>query len=153
VAEINDKPAGAVAAWIEGKDGLSSGIRKLSALSFVLSRRTIELSKSNLATVSEVSIQREKGTLQIESVFTDSPYRGQGIAGNLINKHITEFRKSNPLLEKAQIQLMNENVAAIKAYQKIGFEIAENKTSNNPDITNLLPGKTKLMLQKIIIDR
>ena len=68
------------------------------------------------------------------------------------NKHITEFRKSNPLLEKAQIQLMNENVAAIKAYQKIGFEIAENKTSNNPDITNLLPGKTKLMLQKIIID-
>jgi ribosomal protein S18 acetylase RimI-like enzyme len=148
IAEIEDKPVGAVASWIEGANGVSSGIRKLSAFSFVFPRNRMELSKENLSTVSHLTIDRTEGALQIESVYTHPSYRGKGIAGKLITSHLDDRKHANPGLELAQIQVMKENQSAVNAYLKMGFEIVASKTSDIAGITLLLPGKTKLMLEK-----
>jgi ribosomal protein S18 acetylase RimI-like enzyme len=150
IAEIGYKPVGAVASWIEGAAGIASGIRKLSAFSLVFPRRHMEIAKGNLALISELSIDRMAGTLQIESVYTDSYYRGQGISEKLISCQIDEFKLIHPEIETVQIQVMGENYFAIQAYQRMGFEITYVKTSDIPDITRLMPGRTKLMLEKKI---
>jgi ribosomal protein S18 acetylase RimI-like enzyme len=151
IAEIDHDHAGAVSSWIEGMDGIASGTKKLSAFSFVLKGKNSNL-KNNLEIISEISIAREPGTLQLESVFTRSQFRGLGIAGKLINHHIELCRSAFPSVQKAQIQVMQENEVAVRTYQNLGFEIKETKTSGNPHITEFLPGRKKLMLEKSIID-
>src|SRR3989339_169360 len=52
-------------------------------------------------------------------------------------------------LKKAQIQLMKTNETALKAYDKLGFEIICEKHSDNPEILRILPSHHKVMMQKL----
>jgi ribosomal protein S18 acetylase RimI-like enzyme len=151
VAEMDGSPVAAVAAWIEGMDGIASGSMKLSAFSFVFPRDNISYSKGNLAIISETTIEREVGTLQLEAVYTDAAYRRQGIACKIIESHIARFKNNHPQIQKSQIQVMKENFSAVNAYLKMGFKIAAERTSRNPKILKLLPGRTRLMLEKDVI--
>jgi ribosomal protein S18 acetylase RimI-like enzyme len=150
VAVIDGQTMSAAAAWVEGMDGIASGKRKLSAFSMVFPRDLINYSKDHLAILSDITIEREIGTLQLEAIYTDASYRRQGIASKIIESHIIALKTNYPQIQKAQIQVMKENNSAVNAYRKMGFTIAEERTSQNREILKLLPGATKLLLEKDI---
>jgi ribosomal protein S18 acetylase RimI-like enzyme len=148
VAQINQKMVGAVSGWIEGTDGMSSSLLKMNAFSFFLSKTKINSSHQNIKIIEEIGIEREIGCLQLDSVYTLPEYRRQGITGILIEAHINQVKKQNPEVKKSQIILMKENLSAMEAYQKAGFTKVLEKYSENRKISEILPGRGKLLLER-----
>ncbi|MBK7028862.1 MAG: GNAT family N-acetyltransferase [Bacteroidales bacterium] len=148
VCEKEGKPVAAVSGWVEALNGVSSGVIKMSAFNFLLPRGTLVSSRENLKVASEISLEREASTLQIESVYTHPEFRGLGIAGKLIDFIISEEKFLHPALEKVQVQLMKENHSALNAYLKLGFQVSHEITSGNVYICEILPGRTKVLMEK-----
>jgi ribosomal protein S18 acetylase RimI-like enzyme len=146
IAEQDGEAAACCAAWIEGAGGLSSNIIKSQLLVEFLGQGKWENSKENLNAASEVDIHRTPGVLQIESVYTQPRYRGNGLSGILIREHLLQAAKIGT--RSAEIQLMKNNGAAIRAYEKAGFIFKSEKRSDNNKLGKLLPHHTKLMMGK-----
>jgi ribosomal protein S18 acetylase RimI-like enzyme len=144
IAEQDREAAACCAAWIEAASGLSSSIIKSQLLIEFLGQEKWGTSKDNLAAAAEINIERTPGVLQIESVYTQHGYRGSGLSGTLIREHLSQAAKSGT--RSAEIQLMKNNGAAIKAYQKAGFTLQSEKGSDNPKLGKLLPYHTKLLM-------
>jgi ribosomal protein S18 acetylase RimI-like enzyme len=143
-------PVGCVSSWIEAKSGLSSSILKSNAFFYFIPKKNLAGIEKNIKTIESLNLSREAGTLQLESIYTNPLYRERGISALLINRHIQNFKLSNPELEKAQIQLMGENGKAISAYQKAGFRITMTRHSEDPMILEFLPGNTRILMEKEI---
>lgn len=80
-------------------------------------------------------------------------YRGQGIAGGMFQHALVKLKKRG--ITKFMLEVLQENSAAIRAYQKEGFEIKRNLNCYSLDIKNFhsgidsLPGITiKSLTQK-----
>jgi len=146
IAEQSSEPAGCCAAWIEGAAGLSSTIIKSQLLIEFLGKERWGTSNDNLAVATEINIERTPGVLQIESVYTLPRYRGNGLSGALIREHLSQAAKTGT--SSAEIQVMGNNGAAIKAYQKAGFILKREKGSDNEALGKLLPYHTKLLMVK-----
>jgi len=149
IAEHDREAAACCAAWIEGASGLSSSIMKSRLLVEFLGEDRWELSKENLSAASEVNIDRTVGILQIDSVYTRPRYRGQGLSGILIREHLREAAQTGASC--AEIQLMKNNGAAMKAYQKAGFSLKRERDSDSEIIRKLLPHHTKLLMVKDLL--
>jgi len=144
IAEQNSEAAACCAAWVEGAGELPSNIIKSQLLIEFLGKEKWENSKDNLNAASEIKIDRTRGILQIESVYTQPQYRGRGLSGALIREHLLQAAKTGT--RSAEIQLMKNNRSAIKAYQKAGFTFKSEKGSDNNKIGKLLPYHTRLVM-------
>jgi|WetSurMetagenome_2_1015567.scaffolds.fasta_scaffold409484_2 ribosomal protein S18 acetylase RimI-like enzyme len=150
IAFSGDTPAGCVASWIEGAEGISSNIIKMNSLFYFLDKSKLALIKENIKIVETADIPREPGALQLESIYVAPEFRGQGITGKLIDRHIEIQRSVNTSIKKAQIQLMAENKNAISAYLRAGFAITGERTSEDPSVTRFLPWNTRILMEKEI---
>ena len=52
----------------------------------------------------------------------DVKHRGKGIGSRLV-KFVLDWAKQQPAIEWVDLQVMNNNVAGVKLYQKMGFEL------------------------------
>lgn len=148
VAEEKGKAIAAIAAWVEEKEEIPSHILKANLLSFYIPKENLILAREKSELINSTHIEREKGTLQIESAFVLLGYQGKGIIKQLINAQIVRFKTQK--LKKAQIIVVNNNEKAIRAYKKLGFHRVFEKTSNNPDILSILPAESNALLEKIL---
>jgi ribosomal protein S18 acetylase RimI-like enzyme len=148
IAFAGDTPAGCVASWVEGAEGISSNIIKMNSLFYFLDKSKLLIIKENIKIVETADIPREPGALQLESIYVVPEFRGQGVTGKLINRHIEIHRTGNMAIKKAQIQLMAENKNAVSAYLKAGFAITRERTSEDPAVTRFLPWNTKILMEK-----
>lgn len=72
----------------------------------------------------------EKGTAFITNVSVLPTWQGQGIAGKLMMRCVDHAR--NASFERIDLEVGDENVAALKLYKKIGFQLdQENKQLMN----------------------
>ena len=149
IAEQDGEAAACCAAWIEGASGLSSNIIKSQLLVEFLGQEKWENSKENLNAASEINIARTPGILQIESVYTQPGYRGNGLSGILIREHLLQAAKTGT--RSAEIQLMKNNGAAMRAYQKVGFILKGEKGSHNNKLGTILPYHTRLLMAKDLL--
>lgn len=150
ILEEEGKAVATLSAWIEAENGVSSALSKLTALSFVLPKAVMEGARERLRIASGISIERTPGTLQIESVFTLEAFRGRRYTSRLMESVVGEFKKIKPDLSIMQIQLIKENESALKAYLHAGFVPAYSRTSDNDYICEMMPGRTKLLMEKNI---
>ena len=147
IAETGNEYAGTCCSWIEGETGIASSIIRASLLLDFIDSNNIEATKYRLKIAAEVNIPRENGTIQIENVFVEEKFRGKGISGMLIQKHI-ELQKPAANVPKVQIILSKTNENAFRSYLKSGFKIVEERTSDNREILEFLPSDTNILMEK-----
>lgn len=149
IAEEEGRYAGACCSWVEGETGLSSSIISANLLLDFIDHKNFQKATSLLQIATEIGFPREEGSIQIENVFVESSFRGRGISGLLIDKHI-EMRRPNAVIPKVQIILSKINEKAYRSYLKAGFKIVGEKTSRRKEILDILPSDTNILMEKEI---
>jgi ribosomal protein S18 acetylase RimI-like enzyme len=102
---------------------------------------------TTLAVISDILIQRENLSLQIEYVYVEKNRRGKGLAEGLLRQHITKAWLAYPELKKVQVQLFANNAPAIKLYDKSGFHVEKLFGSSNAKILDYLPHNEALLIE------
>jgi ribosomal protein S18 acetylase RimI-like enzyme len=149
ISEIDGEYAGASCSWVEGETGLSSSIIRANLLLDFIDHNNFATAKSLLKIANEIGFPRKTGAIQIENVFVENKFRGKGISGYLIEKHIqNQIRKT--LIPKVQIILAKTNENALKSYIKSGFHITAERTSDKKEILDILPSNTNILMEKEI---
>lgn len=147
IAESNGICVGAYGAWVEGIDGISSGMLKISALKSFLQKENIIHYKLSAPIVDEISIRRQTVTIQFESIYIIKEFRGKNIGKMLVQALLTSLTEKHPDVKAAQVQLIKQNSVSLQAHQKYGFKIIEEKTSFNPEVLNFYSGNTRVLME------
>jgi ribosomal protein S18 acetylase RimI-like enzyme len=147
VAESEGKAAGAVCSWVEAKEGSPSSIIKASILHYFIKKENLEKASSKKEMLELLNIEREPGTIQIESVYVHNNFRGMGVSGMLVLENIKKHLCLDDKLEKVQIQLAGNNDSAFNSYRKLGFEIKKKKVCDNKKILDILPSDSKVLME------
>jgi ribosomal protein S18 acetylase RimI-like enzyme len=146
--EYHGKPIAAVGGWIEGLiQKTPSSILKSNLINFCFPRESLEFVIGTSSIISDILIERENLTLQIEYVYVERDHRGKNIAHDLIQQHITNALLVYPELKKVQVQLYSNNTPAINAYRKSGFQIVKTFRSENVKIFEFLPHNETLLME------
>ncbi len=148
IAESEESPLGAYGAWLEGRDGISSGILKISAFRTFLNKESFLHYKSVASVADEISIKRQAGIFQFESIYITENYRGKNIGNMLVQALLTDLTTKHPGVKSAQVQLIKQNSVSLRAHMKYGFKIIEEKTSLNPEVSNFFNGNTRVLMEK-----
>jgi GNAT superfamily N-acetyltransferase len=147
IAEADGISIAAYGAWLEGREGISSGLLKISALRSFLGKENIAHYKLFVPVADEISIRRQAGTIQFESIYIVEEYRGKNIGKKLVQALLQDLTAKHPGVERAQVQLIKQNTVSLHAHQKYGFKITDEKTSLNPEILNLYSGNTRVLME------
>jgi ribosomal protein S18 acetylase RimI-like enzyme len=147
VCEIDGKPAGACAAWIENLNDLPSWQIKSSAMRFVISNEAkLNLQQLN-SLLSSFMPARTSGYLQIESVYVEPAFRGLGVLGKMLSFQESLWRsKANPL--SIEVMTYTNNATAIRGYEKYGFKKDRENNINDETILTIYPAKGMVVLIK-----
>jgi ribosomal protein S18 acetylase RimI-like enzyme len=147
IAEVGGIRAGAYAAWIEAAEGIASGFLKTAAFRSFVSREQMQHFRETAAVAETIGISREPGTLQFESIWIREEYRGLGIGNRLVQAQIETLSSEHPGLEKAQVQIIKQNLISLLAHRKYGFQIREEKTSDHPELMRCFSGNTRVLME------
>jgi len=149
LAESEGKSVGAVCAWIEGNDDIPSSTLKGNLLRYTLPSKCFEsLSKLNNL-IKELHIDYIDKAIQIGLVYISKEARGRGLVQQLLTEKTDELANLNPHKKDVYVQVFGNNMPAIKAYEKVGFEIISTKVAISPDIINYLPANSKVLMKLI----
>ncbi len=149
IAEVKGQPAAAVAGWIEGAlDEMPSAILKSNLIGATYPPESLDVLRSKAGVLTDLRIERDRHTLQLECVHVDPVYRGRGLAGQLIQAHVTNARAHDPIPVKAQIQAFSDNRIAVSLYERLGFRVIRTFTSLNPTVREYMPWHEKLLLER-----
>lgn len=150
ILECDGKPVAGASAWIEGQEGLPSGTLKSQVISFALGFDRWRQATEQLKQVASINIAREAGALQLDGFYTLPEERGKGHVQTLIQQIIQLKQRQYPELRKAQILLVNENPAALRAYRKAGFEVARETRTDEPAVARMLNGTGRVLMEKVL---
>lgn len=150
VAETQGEVIAAFAGWNEGKneDDLASAILKSNLVGYYLPKENVRKSQSKSDIVRPLQIERENGAYQLEYSYTKREYRGQGIMAAIINAHIQQAVADG--CKKMQVHVFNNNPAAIKTYEKMGFEVKKKYESVHPLTSEYFPSNIEMLMEKEI---
>lgn len=147
VAELQGKLVGAVCAWIEGSEGVSSITLKGNLLRYTLPSKCFESIYHLNPLIKELHIEYVPNTIQVGLVYVAEEARGKGLVQKLLQEKMQQLRQSNKDVNEAYVQVFGHNVAAIKAYEKLGFRVSCSKTANTEEISKYLPSSSKLSMK------
>lgn len=150
LAERNGSIAGAVGAWYEGSEGLPSNILKGNLLSFILPSACLERARNLGNIVNDLHIEYIDFTIQIGLVFVAPEARGKGLVTLLIDQTIRMLKEKYPGASEVYIQVFGNNLPAIRAYEKAGFEIIFRKNASLPKTISYMPDSCKVLMIKYV---
>lgn len=154
IAEIKSQAVGTCCAWIEEAGEISSSLLKASLMLYVMGNRLIESSQSSALLLNQVHIARTPAAIQLEGIYVIPEYRGLGICGKMIEHYISDKMLTNPDTKTVQVQLPGNNLSAITAFRKSGFEVKKTMKCNDKKIFDFYPSDSKIMMElNINIDK
>lgn len=148
LAEFETKVVAAVAAWIEGTEGISSTVLKGNLLNYTLPKEALRKAVSLNAMVRQLHIEYIPNTIQIGLVYVAKANRGRNLVSLLINKQIENLLRKNTDPTGVYVQVFGNNLAAIKAYEKSGFRKVLNKESVDKEIMKYMPSRSKVLMKR-----
>ena len=101
--------------------------------------------------VRDLHLDYVSGTIQIGLVYVTPPARGKGMVPLLINSGINKLKAVYPDIKEAYIQVFGNNLPAIRAYEKTGFEVVIRKTASLKETGRFMPDICKVLMKKIIL--
>ncbi len=137
------KNIAALAVWVESTE-FNSETQKFQFLSY-LNKSKIRDGEfiSRFEAIKKLYIPRDIGLVQLDFLYTQPEYRGQGLMTELI-----EFVFNKYANKSFQIQVLGSNVPAIKLYKKLTFETNIVLTSPGTQEAKLMADDTKLNMIK-----
>lgn len=150
IAEINGIRAGTCASWVEYASGISSSIIRANLLIEFIGPEKLKETTHKFNLMRGTHIDRQKNTLQIEFVYVDPEFRGLGVAQAIIEGHIDRLKQQFPEINKAQVVGSKTNENALKAYTKMGFELALEQEVLDEEAIKLIPSNKIVLLEKSI---
>lgn len=147
VAEQEGKIVGAVCAWIEQFEGVSSTALKGNLLRFTLPQSCFESIHQLNHLIKELHLEYIPNSIQIGLVYVAEIARGKGLVQRLLSEKIRELKSINNHCTEAYVQVFGHNTPAIKAYEKVGFTTIETKTAKSEEIVKYLPSSTKIVMK------
>ncbi len=151
VTEFGGQPVAALGGWIEGfNDNPSSKILKSNLISFTFPKESIQRLISNSNMISDILIDRESLTLQLEYGYILKEHRGKKLLEPLIQQHVENALAVYPALKKVQFQCFKNTTQVIHLFGKLGYYIAKEVQARNEEVANFLPDRVKLLMEKII---
>lgn len=147
LAEIDGVVAAAVCAWVEGLEGVSSSTLKGNLLKFTLPEKSFENIQELNTIIKELHIDYINDSVQIGLVYVSELARGKGIVQMLLNEKITQLKEAYNTSNDVYVQVFGNNIAAIKAYEKVGFNSVLSKNAVNVDIEKYLPSSKKILMK------
>jgi ribosomal protein S18 acetylase RimI-like enzyme len=150
LAEKGGSMTGAVGAWVESSEGVPSNVLKGNLLSFILPLSCLQRATSLNHIVSDLHIEYVPGTIQIGLVYVAPEARGKGLVPKLIEHKINMLKEKFPEVNEVFIQVFGNNLSAIKAYEKSGFEIVLRKEAVLDGTAKYMPDTIKVLMKKIV---
>jgi predicted GNAT family acetyltransferase len=147
VALKDGEYAGALGSWMEAADETPSGMIKATILLQYLDKDKMKEISRNTRVVKGLTMSREPGTLQLEHGYTREKFRRQGVFTRLIKENILRNKLKYAEIEKAQGVLFKANYKSYNAHIKLGFDVAEEKCVDDPEIFNYFPFDTKVLME------
>ena len=148
LAVVDDNVAAAVAAWIEGIEGIPSTVLKGNLLNYTLPKAALEKAMSLNSIVRELHIEYINNTIQIGLVYVAKSFRGQNLVALLIDKQIENLLKINTKPSAVYVQVFGNNLKAIRAYQKANFRKVLVKESTNINTLKYMPANRKILMKR-----
>lgn len=149
VAYYKEKPVAALGGWLEGYyDDMPSSILKSNLIGFTFPPENLKKAATKIKIISEVQIERENGSYQLEYSFVDADHRGKRLTQQLMKAHLDFAKELEPDIKKAQLHVFENNEIITKVHQRSGFSISKRFVSNNEEILNYLPYNVKLLMEK-----
>ena len=150
LAEKDGNVAAAIAAWVEGEDGIPSTVLKGNLLNYTLPKENIEKAMAVNPLLRDLHIEYKTDTLQLGLVYVSAGFRGQDLVRLLIEEKIRRAKEKAPAISEMLVQVFGDNAPAIRAYEKAGFHTILAKESDNPDVPAYLPSPRKVLMRKEI---
>jgi ribosomal protein S18 acetylase RimI-like enzyme len=150
IAEKNETIAAAIAGWIEGIEGVPSNVLKGNLLNYTLPRDCIKKAADLNHIINDLHIDYISNTMQLGLVYVSSDFRGKNLVKIMLDHLIDKLSKVDPDISTMYVQVFANNIPAIKAYEKAGFEIELIKTATNKEVLNYLPDDKKILMKKVI---
>jgi hypothetical protein len=147
VCEINGDRAGVLGAWVEGEGGMPSTLLRSNALLQTLGRETMAAAAGRLGRVRDLSFPRQDGAMQLENFLVKREYALKGVFFRLFVAQAIRQRQRHPGLTRIQTLLFKDNARAYKAFLRLGFVISAEKRSISPDVLDLYPHDTRLLME------
>lgn len=146
LAEEEGRYAGAVSAWIEGRDGQPSSFLKSGLMYHILGKEKMSMVSRYAGMIEQLHIPRRASCMQIECVYVSPEFRGRGIAARLIRAHIRACMERQISFADVEIQLMLDNKSALSAYSNLGFEITLQKECVLPGVKEVFPSSSRILM-------
>lgn len=148
--EFEGKPVGGCGHWVEADGCLPSGSIKAQIWSTVLGYERFKEASERLELVASLGIERKPGTIQIETCGILPEHRGRGLAALLFNTLIRQHKLEKPSLDLAQLQVIGGNRRSHLCARKAGFTMTGEKTSDAPEISELLPSSGRILMERAL---
>ena len=148
IAELDGMAVGCCARWVEGAGVKASGARVAMIVSRFIGIKRWRAQSDSVRAISDSSPPRTVGALQLESFYVDPNFRGDGIAGRLIEAAIRAVRPTDNMSKLAEISLLRENESAARAYRKVGFEPTGAPVEATTEFVKLTGSSGLLQLRK-----
>jgi len=149
VTEFDGQPVAALGGWIEGfGENTSSKIIKSNLISFTFPKESIQTLISNSNIISDMLIDRENMTLQMEYGYIVKEHRGNNLLVPMIDKLVENALLVYPGLKKVQFQCFKNTVQVVNLFTRLGYHIVKEARSKGDESLNFLPDKVKLLMEK-----
>ncbi len=147
IAEFDGEFIGALGSWLEAPDDTASGMIKASVLFQYLDKSKLKSFSTNTRIVKGLGLNREKNTLQLEHGYVREQYRRQGVFTSLLKQSILRNYDKYGVIEKVQGILFKANYKSYNAHLKFGYEVAEEKQVDDPEILKFFPYNAKVLME------
>lgn len=147
VAEYDGKIVGATCAWAEAVDGMPSSAQKGNLLRFTIPKENFEKAIPLSPMLRQLHIEFFTDSIHMGLAYVAPEMRGQGLVGRMFRLRIDEVKAENPEIKQVYLQVFENNVSGIRAYERFGFKIVDTKVAPHPDIVNYLPSNTKYLMK------
>jgi ribosomal protein S18 acetylase RimI-like enzyme len=97
--------------------------------------------------IKELHIDYITNAIQIGLVYISEHARGKGLVQRLLLEKIQQLKNAIKQDQEVYVQVFGNNTAAIKAYEKVGFQTVATKTTENLEILNFLPSANKILMK------
>jgi ribosomal protein S18 acetylase RimI-like enzyme len=143
VAEFDKKAVGTIGSWVERQDAPSSFI-KSNLLTYYLPKSSILYASKEAKVTSDLYIEHVRGALSLVVVYINQEHRGKRLFELLTNAHIAR----NAGVQELSIQVMANNIYAIRSYERYGFRKYFTKKTGDEKIMQFLPFNEKILMKK-----
>lgn len=150
IAESNSIAVGAAGAWIEELNGVASSVIKGNLLSFILPKKCLERAILYREISRDLHIDYVPNSIYIGLVYVSEDCRGINLSGTLIESQIARLQKQIPSIKEVFVQVFGGNLSAIRAYQKVNFEIVFTKTASLTETIQFMPWDTKVLMRRAL---